>query len=449
MYQTRKIGVVGQGHVGAHVANSLLMQGIADELYLCDINETKVTSEVQDLRDSLSFVPYNTKIVNCYDHYEELACCDVIVNAAGKVALAAGNRDGELFFTTDAARTFAKRIVDAGFDGIFVSISNPCDVVCTELWHLTGYDPKKIIGSGCGLDSARLRTEISKKVGVSPKSIDAYMIGEHGFSQLAAFKAATVAGKSLNELQAENPDKYAFDHMEIEELARKGGYVTYQGKQCTEYAVANSAARVCAAVLHNEHAVLSASTLMPASMARRASSPPCRAWSVPRASRRSTRSTFPSMSSRASTRAASTSAITSPSSTGGTPRPTTQSRPPLDATPRSYGRHVKRAAPETHRRGPLFIDPNSMPADLGLILFREVNEQKRAPEASTLFRRRFLRFRRVFPAVLASKSVDASGVQNRSFTSRKSIRLRFRADTNPATTMQNGVRAQHRPRQKR
>ena len=150
MYQTRKIGVVGQGHVGAHVANSLLMQGIADELYLCDINEAKVTSEVQDLRDSLSFVPYNTKIVNCYDHYEELACCDVIVNAAGKVALAAGNRDGELFFTTDAARTFAKRIVDAGFDGIFVSISNPCDVVCTELWHLTGYDPKKIIGSGCG-----------------------------------------------------------------------------------------------------------------------------------------------------------------------------------------------------------------------------------------------------------------------------------------------------------
>ena len=106
-YQTRKIGVVGQGHVGAHVANSLLLQGIADELYLCDINETKVTSEVQDLRDSLSFVPYNTKIVDCGNRYEELACCDIVVNAAGKVALAATNRDGELFYTTDAARTFA------------------------------------------------------------------------------------------------------------------------------------------------------------------------------------------------------------------------------------------------------------------------------------------------------------------------------------------------------
>jgi len=262
MYKTRKIGVVGQGHVGAHVANSLLLQGIADELYLCDINEKKVTSEVQDLRDSLTFVPYNTKIVNCHDHYEELAGCDVIVNAAGKVALAAGNRDGELFFTTDAARTFAKRIVDAGFDGVFVSISNPCDVVCTELWHLTGYDPKKIIGSGCGLDSARLHTEISKKVGVSPKSIDAYMIGEHGFSQLAAFKAATIGGKKLSELEAENPEKYKFDHMEVEELARKGGYVTYSGKGCTEYAVAQAAVRLVQAVLGNEHYVTCCSTLL-------------------------------------------------------------------------------------------------------------------------------------------------------------------------------------------
>lgn len=153
----------------------------------------------------LSFVPYNTKIVNCYDHYEELACCDVIVNAAGKVALAAGNRDGELFFTTDAARSFAKRIVDAGFDGIFVSISNPCDVVCTELWHLTGYDPKKIIGSGCGLDSARLRTEISKKVGVSPKSIDAYMIGEHGFSQLAALRPQPSPARASTSFRPKTP----------------------------------------------------------------------------------------------------------------------------------------------------------------------------------------------------------------------------------------------------
>lgn len=116
---------VGMGHVGAHVANSLLLQGLADELYLRDIDFVKSAFETQDLRDSLMFCPYNAKIVDCQDRYEELAGCDVIVNAAGKVSLAAGNRDGELFFTTDTCRTFANRIVDAGFDGIWVSSPIP------------------------------------------------------------------------------------------------------------------------------------------------------------------------------------------------------------------------------------------------------------------------------------------------------------------------------------
>ena len=122
MAELRKVGIVGIGHVGAHVANSLILQGIVDELYLADIDVQKVTSEVQDLRDALPFCPYNVRVVNCADRYEELACCDVIVNAAGNVKLAAENRDGELFFTTDACRMFAQRIVDAGFTGIHPSI---------------------------------------------------------------------------------------------------------------------------------------------------------------------------------------------------------------------------------------------------------------------------------------------------------------------------------------
>lgn len=263
MLTSPTIGIIGTGHVGAHVANSLLLQGLAGEIRLCDINAQKVASEVQDLRDSLLFCPFNARIVNCGDRYEELASCDIIVNAAGNVGLAAVNRDGELFFTTDACRTFAERVVDAGFEGIWVSIANPCDVVCTEIWHLTGYDPKKIIGSGTGLDSARLRSQISLAcAGLDPKSIDAYMIGEHGASQLAAWKAATIAGKPLADLEREFPERFSFDHADIESKAREGGYVTYAGKHCTEYAVANAGVRVIAAIVHNEHAVMGASTLM-------------------------------------------------------------------------------------------------------------------------------------------------------------------------------------------
>lgn len=262
MAATRKIGIIGLGHAGAHVANSLLLQGVADELYLCGRTDPKVVAEAQDLHDSLSFVPYNTRIVNVEGDYDALAACDIIVNTAGDVSLVSKSRDGELFNTTDSARTFSNTIMDAGFSGVLVNVSNPNDVVSTAIWHLTGYDPKKIIGTGCGLDSARLRSEISKVTGVSPKSIHAHMIGEHGFAQVAAWKSAMIGGKTIDALAAEDPERYGFDQAEVEERARKGGYVTYAGKGCTEYAVANCTVSICAAVLHNEHAVMSASALM-------------------------------------------------------------------------------------------------------------------------------------------------------------------------------------------
>ena len=263
MSSARTVGIIGLGHVGAHVANTLLLQGLVDELYLCDIDAQKLASEVQDLRDSLAFCPYNAAIVNCGDTYEELAGCDIIVNAAGDVSLSSTNRDGELFYTTDACRTFANRVVDAGFQGIWVTIANPCDVVATEIWHLTGYDPTRIIGSGTGLDSARLRSQVSLACGgLDPKSIDTYMIGEHGFSQIAAWKSASISGVLLSELAAADPEHFGFDLAEVEELARRGGYVTMAGKHCTEYAVAGAAARLVAAIFHNEHAVLAASTLL-------------------------------------------------------------------------------------------------------------------------------------------------------------------------------------------
>ena len=257
-----KIGIIGLGHVGAHVANSLLLQGIADELYFVGAHDQKVISEAQDLSDSLSFVPYNTRIVNCSNRYEELADCDIIVNAAGNVALVAESRDGELFSSTDSARIFAERIVASGFKGVIVNVANPCDVVCTAIWHMTGYDPYKIIGTGCGLDSARLRSEISKVTGISPKSIHAHVIGEHGASQVAAWTSATIGSERISELAKMDPERFDFDRDEVEDKARKGGYVTFAGKGCTEYAVANCVAHICAAIVHNEHAVMSASALL-------------------------------------------------------------------------------------------------------------------------------------------------------------------------------------------
>ena len=107
MLCTSKIGIVGVGHVGAHVAYSLLLNGVASELYLCDIDEKKLIAEVRDLNDCLSLAPHNMKVVNCGVDYEKLSKCDIVINAAGNIALSSNTRDGELYETSNIAKTFA------------------------------------------------------------------------------------------------------------------------------------------------------------------------------------------------------------------------------------------------------------------------------------------------------------------------------------------------------
>ncbi|MCI1832182.1 MAG: L-lactate dehydrogenase [Bifidobacterium sp.] len=251
-----KIGIVGVGHVGPHVANSLIMQGIADEIHMCDVNRRKLASEVQDLNDSVAFAPHRVRVFDCGDEYERLASCDIIINSAGHVTLAGTNRDGELYAGVRIARTFVGRIAAAGFDGFWIDVSNPNDVVTREIQRLSGLPPQRVMGTGTCLDSARLVSVISLATGIAPQSICAYMIGEHGFSEIAAWSHLTIGGVPLARLEAVDPDRYGLDRAEYEKRALQGGYVSYAGKHCTEYAIANSAARIARAIVHNERAVL-------------------------------------------------------------------------------------------------------------------------------------------------------------------------------------------------
>lgn len=265
----RRIGIVGVGHVGAHVANALLMQGLADELVLCDVDAPKLAGEVQDLLDAMSLYPTNCSIEGAGDEYERLAGCDVVVNAAGDVSASQRDRDGELSVTTDIVRTFAGRVAEAGFAGVWVTVSNPCDVVATELWALTGCDPRRVVGTGAGLDSCRLRHAVADRCGIDQRSVEADMLGEHGFSQFAAWSQARVGGRPLAELAVELPGRFGFDLAEAEEAARRGGYVTMAGKHCTEYAIALATARLVRAVTSDEHLVVPCSTLLTGELGER------------------------------------------------------------------------------------------------------------------------------------------------------------------------------------
>ncbi len=252
----RIVGVIGLGHVGAHVAFNLGVLGIADEVRLCDVDEKKLASERQDLMDAVLFMPH--RVVYTTASYEELADCDVIVNAIGKITLcASGNRDDEMHFTVPQVAEIIPKVMAGGFSGIFINITNPCDVITDLIAKKSGLPKGHVFGTGTGLDTSRLMHVLSKQTGLDHHSFTAYMLGEHGSAQMAPWSLVNFSGKPLSDL-ADDP-RFAFDREDMEKKAIGGGWVTYSGKGCTEYGVSMTAATMARAVLHDEKKIMAAS----------------------------------------------------------------------------------------------------------------------------------------------------------------------------------------------
>ena len=255
--KTRKVGVIGLGHVGAHVAYSLAVQGIADELVLVDMKEQKLASEVQDLRDAAAYLPHRVT-VNAGD-FSDLGDCDVIVNSVGKIELLeTHDRLTEMDFTIAAVRGYVDKIKASGFDGVLINITNPCDIVTRELAMGLGLPKGRVFGTGTGLDTSRLLSALNRQTGIDHKSITAYMLGEHGALQFAPWSCVSFRGMPLDEL-AKTDEKFRFDRDALQKESIGGGWVTYAGKQCTEYGICTTAARMVHIVLHDEKAIMPAS----------------------------------------------------------------------------------------------------------------------------------------------------------------------------------------------
>lgn len=254
----RKVGVIGTGHVGAHVMFAMAAYGVCDELVITDINEKKAKSECQDIFDTVSMLPKRVRVST--GTYEDLAECDVIVNAAGKIELLLGSidRSREVDFTINAVHTWVDRLREAGFKGRLINISNPCDVVTREIALGLGLPDGHVFGTGTGLDTARLKSQIAEQTGLDHNSFVAYMLGEHGNSMFCPWSSVNINGKRYYDLDKTDP-RFNFDPEEIEERAKMGGWVTFSGKHCTEYAIGTTAARMAAAVFNDSKLIMPAS----------------------------------------------------------------------------------------------------------------------------------------------------------------------------------------------
>lgn len=157
----RKVGVIGLGHVGSTVAYTLVTKGIADELVLIDTNEAKCTAEFYDLLDSLGRLDTYTKL--SMNDYKALQDADVVITAFGDIKALAdgGNRFLEYSFNCQQAKQVGTALKEAGFHGVLINISNPCDVITGLLQHYTGLSRQQVFGTGTFLDTARMQRAVS------------------------------------------------------------------------------------------------------------------------------------------------------------------------------------------------------------------------------------------------------------------------------------------------
>ena len=260
MHKIRKVCILGVGHVGAHCAYSLAIQGIVDELVLVDLREDRVKSECQDLRDAVMYMPHNVTVN--VGTYADLGDCDVLVNSLGDISLVAtGDRNHEMRYTDAQLKATMPKVMASGFNGVIISITNPCDTVADLVYKLSGLPKGRVFGTGTGLDTSRLVSALAQQTGYDHQAISAYMIGEHGASQMAAWSCVSFGGAPLAALEGKD-ERFTFDKDELQRIAINAGWVTYHGKQCTEYGICSTLARMVCAVLHDEKRIMPASMLL-------------------------------------------------------------------------------------------------------------------------------------------------------------------------------------------
>ena len=261
--QSRKVVIIGAGHVGSHAGYALISQGLVEEIVYIDIDTKKAESQALDLYDATVYLP-SKAIIRAGD-YSDVNDAQLLIIAAGPLPdMTKGQtRMDTLKQTVTILQTIIQGIKNSQFNGIILNISNPADVITHYIQHKLGWDKKKILSTSTTLDSARLRRAIANATGIDQKSIYAYALGEHGESQMVPWSIVSIAGKNLLELQKEKPEHYG--RLDLKALAlagRSGGWEILAGKGSTEFGIGAAIAEVVRAIFHNEDRVLPVSVYL-------------------------------------------------------------------------------------------------------------------------------------------------------------------------------------------
>ena len=253
-----KVGLIGTGMVGASFAYSLMQRGVANELVLIDADRARAEGEMMDLNHGLPFV--RPMQISAGD-YADLADADVIVICAG-----VGQRPGQTrleLLQTNAGifQQIVPQITAVNQQGIILVATNPVDILTQIAAQIVGEERNRVLGSGTALDTARLRYMLGVHYGVDPRSVHAYVVGEHGDSELALWSLANIAGVRLADFVGANGQGYdqaALDR--IFDQTRNAAYEIIQRKRATYYAIGLGLLAIVEAILRDQHTVMTVSS---------------------------------------------------------------------------------------------------------------------------------------------------------------------------------------------
>ena len=255
---TKKIAIVGTGFVGMSFAYALLCDGACDEMVLIDINREKALGEAMDLNHGLAFAKTNMKITA--GDYGDCADADIVVICAGVSQKPGEDRISLLQRNRAVFESIVAPVLESGFDGIFLVATNPVDIMTRVVHRLSGFPSRKVIGSGTTLDTARLRYLLGEYFTVDPKNVHAYVIGEHGDSEMTPWSQALVGTKPIREILAGQPEKYTAAALdEIAENVTKAAYKIIQAKSATYYGIGLALVRIVKAIFGGENSILTVS----------------------------------------------------------------------------------------------------------------------------------------------------------------------------------------------
>lgn len=250
-----KVVIVGAGSVGTAIAYSMVNQCVCEEIVIIDINKDKAYAESLDMMHSVEFM--STKTLVKQGEYNE--CCDadiVIISAASPMPKDSNDRMKFLEMNVSIVKSVVENVMESGFNGIFLVVTNPVDIMTYYVWKYSGLPASRVIGSGTTLDTARLHYYIAKTIDVDPRSINAFIIGEHGDTEMVAWSTATIGGKDIKNVFIDNKDRIGENpYNNFLRLTSYGGWDIFSKKGNTSFGIAASVTGILKSILFDENRI--------------------------------------------------------------------------------------------------------------------------------------------------------------------------------------------------